>query len=190
MSRRIVLAPSSTRADFHDSALEHGWQLERVVDAGAENPYEEIWTLGDTRTAVHYIEDALINVPYLLVFGERVDDVAARVSEALETVTAEDAVRATRMARTRAERLRSIAYLAAAAPATVDPEVLAAFEELLADPDPTVRDSAIFGSVYAQWPEIGDLLEHVRAHDAEPPIRQAADDALAAIRRARNGGPG
>jgi HEAT repeats len=188
MTQRIALAPSATRAAFQDAALAHGWRLRRVVDPGPETPYEEIWTLPDDGTAVHYIEDALIAVPYVLVMGERVGHVAAQISEALDVVSPAEAVRAVRESPTKPDRLRSIAYLAAASPQTADPDVLAAFEELLTDSDPEVRDAAIFGAVYTQWPEIDTLLQRAHETDPVPRIREAAGHALASIHRRRIGG--
>lgn len=186
-ARRIALAPSVTRRTFQDLAFDSRWRLHGVVEERGEVPYEEIWTVGDENTAAHYIEDKILAVPYVLVMGERIDEVAATLAERLETVTPEEAAASTREAPGKRERLRSIAYLAAAAPESAHPAVLKAFEELLADPDPEVRDHAILGSVYPLWPEIDGLLERVHEDDPEPHIREAAANALAAIKRHRNG---
>ena len=187
MSRRVTLAPAVTREDFNHAAVERGWRLHVVVEAGADVPYEEVWSVDLDASAAHYIEDALLGVSYVLAMGTNEEGVAQEIESVLATVRPRDAIEWTRQEAAKQDRLRAISYLASAATVTEEVEVTQAFARLLEDPDPDIRQHAIFAAAYPSWPELDPLLERVRATDPEPGIRAAADQALAAIRRHRNG---
>lgn len=185
--RRLAFDGSVTRDAFGRTAVALGWLPHDVVQRSDEAPYEEIWVAADD-TVVHYIEDELIGVSYLVVRGEREIAVAQDVADGVGTVGAADAAAMVRSATTSADRLRGLAYVAAIAPAERDDELLRALSETLGDADPEVRRGAVFACTYPSWPELDAVLERVSTDDPLPELRQVAAQTLTAIRRRRQEG--
>jgi len=188
MTQRLTLEPTVTRFDAERFFTTSGWHLHDVTERTETTPYEEIWLAPGRAAAAHYIEDELIAVSYLLVMGEEEERLASELRSQIPIVDPHSAAADARSAADKEGRLRGIAYLASAAPAEADADLTAAFDELLRDPDPEIRQGALFAATYPSWPELDPLLERVRSGDPEPHLRAAADQTLAAIRRHRNGG--
>jgi hypothetical protein len=188
MTRRIVLSPRVTRREFEDIAFGHGWRLHQVVDADEKHPYEEVWSVAQGASAVHYIEDGLLGLLYVIVMGEEVDELEASLRRALETVRAEDALGWLEDATWAGSRVQAAAYLAAAAEQPT-PDLIAAFDRLMHDPDADVRRAAIFAATYPEWPQLLAFVKNVARHDADDGVRAAAEE-IAQILERHLGPPG
>ena len=123
-----------------------------MVEVGETRPYEEIWSLDNGHSAVHYIEDGLLGLLYVVVLGEHVDEVEASLRRALETVRPKDALEWLEDAASAERRVQAAAYLAASAerPAL---DLIEAFDRLMRDPVADVRRAAIFAATYPAWPD-------------------------------------
>jgi hypothetical protein len=189
MSVRVTLAPATGRTEFEQYAFGHGWRLHDRVERSEMAPFEEIWLLPGDRGAVHYIEDHLLGVPYAVVTGGDEEAVAADITSGVATISLEQALEMVRWAKTSDERIDAVSFLAAAAPVEADPDAVEAFAALFRDPEPDVRQAAVFASSYPSWRELDEALEQMQRVDPEARLREAAAQALQAIRRHRDGAP-
>ncbi|HEY1345687.1 MAG TPA: hypothetical protein VGF54_11910 [Streptosporangiaceae bacterium] len=184
MTHRIVLSPRVTRREFEDIAFGSGWRLHEVVEAAEEHPYEEIWSVDNGRSAVHYIEDGLLGLLYVIVLGEHVDELEASLRRALETVRPADALEWLDDAASAERRVQAAAYLAASAEHPA-PDLIEAFDRLMRDPVADVRRAAIFAATYPAWPELLPLVQNVARDDADAGVRDAAQEIAQILARHR-----
>jgi hypothetical protein len=186
---RVVLAPDVARVEFEDFAILSDWRLHLVTEAGDDNPYEEIWTVGDGTSAVHYVEDGLLGASYVLTMGEDATSLAAEVGERLRTLTTDEAIAWAYVVEDPNERVRAIGYLAAAAPSEPTEMFVGALAKLLRDEYAEVRNAALFACARLCWPRLDPLLQEVRNQDPDQSVRENAGRTLDAIRRYRDGAP-
>lgn len=186
MTHRLALNRFVSREAFQRAATGRRWFLYTVVPSSDGVPYEEVWSIDGGDSAVHYIEDQYLGVPYLMVMGKDEDAIAADLAHDLGTVDANEAVRMVREAKDDAELMRGLEYLAASVPERADPAVVGAIAQALEHPDPDVRRLAIFASTYAAWPELDTLLARTAEVDPDPGVRDGARRALDAILQQRH----
>jgi hypothetical protein len=182
MTRRIVLSPNITRRQFEDYAFDAGWRLHQVVDADQERPYEEIWAVDDGQSAVHYIEDELLGLLYVIVMGENARELDTGLRRGLDTVRPEVALGWLEDATWAGARVQAVAYLAAAAEQPA-PDLIHAFDRLMRDPDADVRRAALFAATYPRWPELLTLIRSVAKHDTDSEVRAVADQVAQVLAR-------
>lgn len=182
MTHRIVLSPNVTRREFEDYAFAAGWRLHEVVDADEQHPYEEVWAMRDGHSAVHYIEDGLLGLLYVIVMGEQAAELDASLRRGLNTVRPEVALAWLEDATWAGARVQAVAYLAAAADQAA-PDVIHAFERLMHDPDADVRRAALFAATYPRWPQLLAPVQGVAEHDTDSDVRAAAEEVAQVLAR-------
>ena len=83
--KRVVLKESVSRKDIEIVAWDNDWVFEDEIIQGKQNPYEVIWTVEDEQNTIHYIEDFLIQVNYILARGQDSDLIIQQVCSSLAT---------------------------------------------------------------------------------------------------------
>jgi len=152
---RLVLEPGVGLAQIREAAERGGW----------------------------YIDDYLIDVPYLLIHGEDRERAIPDVREAVPSYGMDRAILEALAARTSNEKsdaIRRIAVLGGKqAP---DFAALQLFDAAFIDPDPEIRKLAVRASTYPQWQEFEPRLEIVARGDQDQSVRELANRALASMR--------
>lgn len=175
---RVVLRPEVTLDDIEEAALDLDWLFLRNWPASEERPYEDLWVDRDEQTSIHYIDDHLVSVQYLLISGPDARTVETEAREALSTCGPADATNAWQHASTRAERVEAVYLLALA----TDPADYTSAAELLraaaSDGDPEVRRAVILAATYVGWPELRAVLAELEERDPDESVRRDARFAL------------
>jgi len=176
---RVLIRESVHPEEINQIAYENGWQFQELILPTETQPFEKIWVTADGEIQIHYIEDYLLGVRYLLVNGENRDTIISliqtriatfdRASIQLQLETATDANLA----------IRATYHLAVIAPEMFDPELFAYFKAMLLHPNNEVRRAAIFATAYAPWTEFRPYLERMKADDAAEDVREYAAFMLA-----------
>ncbi|GAB3870240.1 HEAT repeat domain-containing protein [Kibdelosporangium lantanae] len=183
---RTVLAPAVTREQFQDLALLNEWRIYNIIGPSADQPYEQIWSVDEGSSAVHYVEDDRIGVASVVTMGERAAELAALVRQGLTTLSPSEVlvwVYALGEEGDPGERVRALGYLAAVAPDEPVDAFVAVLEEALGDHRPEVRRAALYACVYLSWAEAVPLVEAARDNDSDEAVRTYATQVLDAIRR-------
>ncbi len=177
---RTVLSPSVVREQFQDLALAAGWRLHAVVGEDGV-PYEEIWSVDEDTSSVHYVEDDLLGVASVLTMGERAAELAEYVARHLPTLTREEVLVWAYAVEDAEERREALGYLAAIAPREPLDAFAAVLQSALDDPRPEVRRAALFVCAYLSWPTLVPLVEAVRDNDPDETTRADAARVLVAM---------
>jgi hypothetical protein len=176
---RLVPEPTITRDDVSGLAHEHGWTFQELYAADEEGPFEKVWLAPDGATTIHWIEDPVIAVDYLVIGGHDEVRVAQQISDQVPTLTREDMRRLMHSAGSWDEMVRAVGYVAATAPSQFDPEVFGWLERGLRHENPDVRRVAVAATAYPGWPELRAPLRAVAESDPEPDLRESATALLA-----------
>ena len=179
---RTVLAPSVAREQFQDLALSAGWRPHAVADQEGA-PYEEVWSVDDDTSSVHYVEDDLLGVASVRTMGDRAAELAEHVARHLPSLTRDEILVWAYVVEDAGERRRAIGYVAAIAPNEPLDAVAAVLESALDDPHPEVRDAALFACAHLSWPTLLPLVEAVRDNDPEESVRANAARVLEMMNR-------
>jgi hypothetical protein len=179
---RVVLRPEVTREQVEDAALDLEWLLLKSWPRGQDRPYEDVWVDRDEQTWIHYIEDHLVDLRYLVVKGTDVSAVESEARQLLPAYQAEDARRAWDTATTADERVEAVYLLALTAGPEDRSRAVAALQAASSDGDPAVRHALVLATTYVGWPELRRLLELLAKNDSVDAVRQEARLALDGLR--------
>jgi hypothetical protein len=179
-----VVHPERTREDFEAVAAQLGLVQHRVTPGDERRAYEQVWATPDQATAVHYLEDPLVGLPYLSLRGGDLQHYITAFVRHLEVLDGEDALEMAEGALQPGTQVEAIAHLAVTFP-EYDPRAFSLFWGYATRaPDPVVREAAVNNMAYHAWPEFIPLLERIVAEDPEENVRRRAREILPHLRAA------
>lgn len=173
---RTALKDNLSKSDFDQAAWKHGWLWYSDIPRAEDRPFESIRTTRSSKTIIHYFDDHLIDVRYIIIddSGEEAQKVHQEICNSLDTYNYEDVERLLMNATNSEEYIRAIYRIAVAAPPQFQPHYFKLFEQVLNNPDAKVRDAGIFAIGYAGWPEFRNILEQIKATDTDATVRESA----------------
>ncbi len=179
---RVALQPGVEQDALDALAWDNDWIWQQEVERGDQNPYELIWTTEDEQTQIHYIDDFLLNVPYVLALGPAAEDIAAQVRTALPTYRWDAVQTLFTAAQTPAQQVQALHYAAIVAAPPDGAAVVALFDQAASSPVDEVREAVILAIGYLGWPDLLPILERVQQSDPLPRVRQSAARMLEGLR--------
>ena len=168
---KIAVQPAVSMDDLDLLAWRDNWDMVDLLTRTPERPREVIYAAGDD-VHVHYIEDYVLGVDYIVLEGERAAKVAATIRTKLDTLGLDEIVAQLAAAKDRAQKVQALHVLAAAAPREYDPAVFETITRALRDSDPEVRFAAALATAYAEWREFRAPLADVAMHDTDVVVRR------------------
>lgn len=172
--RRIALQESVTQKEVTAAGWRLNWLWQDVFPRSQNNPHEIKWVTRDKQTSIHYMEDFLIEVNYILAKGKDANEVIEQVRASLATYSEDDVRVMWEQATSPKQKVRAIYFAAIAAPQKYDPESFRFFERAFTDPDGEVRMAAIVASGYLGWPELKEILQQLTEGDPDADVRKNA----------------
>ncbi|HEX8615994.1 MAG TPA: HEAT repeat domain-containing protein [Thermoanaerobaculia bacterium] len=156
--------------------------MNNYIEATAEQPLEIVYNVAGLSTFLHYIEDRILGVPYLVARGDEAERLAAEVAKKIRIVTAADLAR-TFAAETAddAELRRHLAHAALLAPPQHDATFDGYFRAAFSHPSAEVRRFMIVAVGYIGWPELAPPLQHLVENDPDSDVRRDAGAMLGAL---------
>ncbi|GAA3184466.1 hypothetical protein GCM10017688_44080 [Streptomyces ramulosus] len=189
MTQLTKLIPKNPfdRERMHRLADQLNWIPVDLGPSDNAQPHEEVWALGDYRTAVHWIEDDAFRVHYIAVEGESRAQAVSDIRNHVEVHTSASLAGLVTGERDTLAVMDSLRMLAMQSSEEFDPEIFAMVRWALNDPEPAVRRVALLASSIMPWAQLDPLLEYVSRHDLDEAVRTDAREALAIFRdRIRN----
>ena len=186
---RIITKPNVNREKINDLETKYNWTWEHTTTASEEKPFEQIWSTRDKQTAIHYIEDKLIDVCYFFIEG-RENEVISNIKSSLEIFDEKEICQMFESAVEKDEYVQATYYLGVAAPPYIvekgatpesNPEFLELFKRAFSHSEVDVRRAAIIAACFAGWREFRELLEKLKNQDVDSEIRYLADVALTSL---------
>ena len=89
---RLALKNSVSKLDFDKAAWKYGWLWWEDIPRTENNPYEVIRTTRSNKTSIHYFDDHLMDVCYIIIDGseEEAQKVHREICSSLDTYSYKD----------------------------------------------------------------------------------------------------
>jgi len=173
---RMVLKDDVDEDDIDGLAFNANWDLIEVAkeDPREGTPYQVIWATEGEREAIHYINDHVLNLRYVLVKGNAPDNVLWEIRKTLHVYEVSEIIEELNSATEADAIVKAINKLAVAAPQSFDFETYNLFKKYAAHPDPEVRSAVIFAMSYPAWKEFRQLVEQLGLNDPNSEVRETA----------------
>ncbi|WP_328367603.1 HEAT repeat domain-containing protein [Streptomyces sp. NBC_00445] len=180
---RLVLKQQPLdRTVLSQVSWDYDWDLEGAGRVG-DDPYVDIWRTEDQSVEIHYVEDGMVGLSYLTLYGDDVSAVREQIISQCALWSPAEALAAERAATDRDDRLRAIYAAALSESGASDPELVEAFRRIArTDEDPGIRQAVVVATGYLPWPELIELLEELRENDPADHVRHNAGVMLEGLR--------
>ncbi|MFE7126902.1 hypothetical protein [Streptomyces sp. NPDC057617] len=177
MSKKIRLVPKSGtgRTDIEHLAEQLDWTYHQKTPKGEQTPFEIIWLSTDRGAAIHWIEDHLIRVDYLLIQGPDVDPTLGELESRLDLHSSESLQDLFDGTRDGSAVMDALHVLGVHCSGPFEPDLFALFRWSMHDPDPLVRRVALLMVSLTNWNEFIPLLDYIRKHDSVESVRAQAE---------------
>lgn len=177
-----VALKDAAEDEVNQLAQRAGWVFGGQIDATDDTPFERFWTTPDGSASIHYIEDWILDIPYVAVNAQPPDPLAEYVRAELGGYFMEDAFRMYERAATTGQLIDALYHIGAMAPPAFDLRVFDYLNRAFAHTDPEVRRGAVLAAFYTRWPEFRDALERL-VNDPDPPTSRYAGTTLEKLRQ-------
>ena len=182
---RISLKKNVTIKDIHKLVWYSNWELYKIIPASEESPFERVWFTPDKQTSIHYIEDDIIGINYLVVDGNNQTKIISEILNSLDTFEKYeilDFLQKEINSEEEDEYINAVYHLGIiATPDKYEQELFELFEKVFSHPNTEVRHAAIMATHYAGWFELKVPLEKIKNTDPDVNIREFANSALYAL---------
>jgi hypothetical protein len=179
---RLCLQDAVSVGDLSSLAWELDWDIYEIYRGGGRTPFEKVWRSRDEASAIHYVEDPLIGLRYLLLRGANQDGIAEQIRESIGILGREALSNEHQQATGSRELERTLRQMAVAAvPHRPDPDWLARFRQAGIHDSSRVRRAVVLAAVYTGWRGLAPLLADLAAADPDQAIRSLARQALESL---------
>jgi hypothetical protein len=171
---RFLLKESVSEDEIYTAALNNDWLWWDKTLSSEDNPYEVVWITDDEQKSIHYIEDHLINLRYLVAQGDDVEQIIKQIHSSLDIYNNAEIRQLVEKASTRDEHICAIYQVGIAASQDYDSEFFELLKIGLSNPDAEVRKAAILAVGYVGWSEFREILQHLKTDDPHLMVRERA----------------
>lgn len=180
MKQYLILRPGVYKEDFLQKFLDNHWLLWGENQRSDKAPYEIVWISDSQHTTIHFIDDHLIGLKYLVIKGTKVDEVTEFVLHLFPSklYRQSDIFQMLENASMVQDRIQAIHHVGVAAPSEFDPMFYKVFEQELQSSDPAIRLAMILVLSYVDWTEVKKLVKTIAVSDLNPEVREAASNLL------------
>lgn len=179
---RLVTRDEDRQDAIERVASEQYWILDEVVQRSAERPFEMVWITEDEEVSIHFVDDFVLGLPYVLVRGEHKDEVVALLHDELDTVDRAEVLDRGLAAKSDDDLVMAVYLVAASASSSFDPELFEVVARAASADAPPARAAAAVALGYVEWPEGEEVLERLAADEA-PEVAEVAAGVLAGLRQ-------
>ncbi|TPN83943.1 hypothetical protein FHK87_18435 [Aquimarina algicola] len=157
------------------------WLWNDTIKASESNPYEVIYQTEDEKNIIHYIEDHLLGVHYLLLRGEQLDELTKIIHSKLEVFKIQELFELISKETSIPDLIQYIYFVAVASPSNFKDDYYENYRELLFDINENVKLAAIGGLGYIEWKEFREDLVKVFENDESKKVRASAETMIKGI---------
>lgn len=178
--RRIPRVENPAAA-FMDLAWDEDWMLRSRVleDRDAGTSYELVLEDIERGSWIDYVEDLLVDVPYVTTYGPEQEALARVVADALNAWSDEELLKAWDRARSLDEAARAVLLLGVAAPPRYSEPFFTRIKAGLEHADADIRNAAVVAIGYRGWAAFHPILVALQTSDPDEILRQRCQLILA-----------
>ena len=160
----IVVAESS----YND------WLWWGEISQTEKTPYEIVFIKPGKKAYIHYIEDYMVKVKYIVARGEQADKVVEEAKNSLDCYSWQEILNEYATSKNHKQKIQTIYIAGTAAPFEFNPEHKKFFDNSLQDEHPDVRIATIVAMGYMGWSEWIPVLEDLKNNDPDETVRDSA----------------
>jgi hypothetical protein len=185
----IVLGDRFQPERLEQLLIRHGWKryASESTGEGERQITEEIWSNLEQTQAVHYVDDRTMRTRYLWVRGQEIMSIASLLVGHFHIHPADELLSDVADAETTVELEQALLHLAVGNRGPLDGDALETFRYFAADPRQSVRYTIIQSLLFTGWPEGREILEEMKAREADPYLLEFASEAAQAVAEGRAG---
>ena len=171
--RRIPRVPEPANA-FMKLAWEQDWLLRKrtLQDRETNTSYELVFQDEDNDSWLYYVEDLLIDLPYVTTYGREQDALADLVAGELDTWPSEELFAAWDHADSVEDAARALLMLGVAAPPTYSEPFSTRLEAGLRHEHQHVRNAAAIAVAYRGWKALQPTIIELQSSDPDEAMRR------------------
>lgn len=151
------------------------------VSKPSEN-VEDIWSTLDQNTYIHYIEDPITRMSYVVVHGEKVTEVVEEIEIEIPLWDHQSTLQRFTEAQTETDTIASLYLVALTAPVRQVAQSIEPFETAFSSDSDTIKHAAIVATGYVGWDSLRNLLQRLESNGSIS-VRRDATLMLEALRR-------
>lgn len=178
---RLPLKANMSRGVVVTFAYNDYWIWNDTIRDSKSDPYEVIYLTEDEKNIIHYKEDHLIGVHYILLIGEELDDLNQRICSHLDVYEVEELFELISEETMIPDLIQNIYFVAVAASAGFDESYYQKYKKLLFHKNEEVRLASIRGIGYIEWKEFKEDLIKVVENDASEKVRISSEAMIKGI---------
>lgn len=171
--RRVVKA-GFTPKQLNEIALRNQWILFTLFPETEYNPYEIIYLNSTQETAIHYIEDTFLQLPYILVRGKQAEEVLREAESLIPVYLEHEVIELLEKSQAIEDKVLSLYYAAITAPDSFYEYYFNQFIDALNASEVELRHAALIGVGYIGWVEFKPIMTQFIDNETVPDLRHNA----------------
>lgn len=179
--QKVILHESVTADDVWNVADNAHWFWWDEVEPAEGVPHEIMWYANVKESVIHYVEDDVTGIKYMVFKGEDTDALVATLTSGVRAYTKDELLKLVHGAKTPDDVSFAYYRLAIMAPVETDPEILHAFEQAFSSDDAAIRDMALGAASYIEWDKLTSLVRRLSTEDPDERVRETATLLLEAM---------
>lgn len=177
MKRRArLIFKEYSEVAFGAVCVRNFWYLQAKHDGNSaeQTPTELHYASLDEDLRLIYVEDPIADCSYVIVSGAEMNKACAIIRKKLPIWSDAELFESWHQAPHDSAQIAAILRIGVAAPSEYDETFAALLKEGLGNQDAAVREAALAGIGYTQWPEFDDELKKLAANDTDERCRKRA----------------
>jgi hypothetical protein len=162
------------REEISTVAWQQNWECCDIQKRDENNPFTITWMTRDEKTSIQYLENHIVDIPYVMIEGENQEQIAEVLRKSLDFYHIDELYDRLNSNLEDQEILRAINLFGSALSGKFNADYFGVFERYLSHPSPDVRKATMFAAAAPSWAEFRPLFEKTRLNDPDLTVREYA----------------
>jgi hypothetical protein len=177
--RDPVIAAEERREKFSLLAWQNDWEIYNIQKRSNGKPYTMTYMTQDEKTGINYIENDVVDIPYIVIRGENQEKIAEILSTSLNFYSIHELIDfVDSNPEDEGQLSRVILLLGTGLKGDFNADFFDKFKFCLTHPSPEVRKAAMLASASLGWSEFRPILEDIRKDDSNLDVRSYAETTI------------
>lgn len=172
--QRITLKDYVTDDMVMTESCYNDWLWWGEISQTENTPYEIVFIKPGKKAFIHYIEDYMVKVKYIVAKGEEANKVIEEAKKSLDCYSWQEILDEYATSENHRQKIQTVYIAGTAAPLRFDPEYKKFFDNSLQDEHPDVRIATIVAMGYMGWSEWIPVLRNIKDKDPDSTVRDSA----------------
>ncbi len=162
------------REELSTVAWQQNWECCDIQKRDEQNPFMITWMTRDEKTSICYLENHIVDIPYIMIEGENQEQIAEVLCSSLDFYDVKELYASLNSNLEDWKIIRGIHLFGTALSGSFNADYFGVFERYLSHPNPDVRKVTMFAAAAPSWAEFRPLFEQVSNSDPDLTVREYA----------------